>query len=100
MTKCKICGREKVPYTTDPDMVEDFCPVCDDIPGGAEPSAWPTFIAMITPKKEGEEKRRKEREAGYRKARLKYLQDMEKLTFPQEVELKQLTKEVEKDDDI
>ena len=48
----------------------------------------------------GEEKVRKEREAGYRKARMKYLQDMEKLTFSQEVELKQLMKEVEKDDDI
>ena len=100
MTKCKICGREKVPYITDPDMVEDSCPTCDDIPGGAEPSALPTFLAMITPKKEGEEEMRKEREAGYRKARLKYLQNLEKLTFSQEVELKQLTKEVEKDDDI
>jgi len=51
MTKCKKCGREKVPYITDPDVVEDFCPECDVIPGGAEPSALPTFLAMITPKK-------------------------------------------------
>ena len=88
----------KVPYITDPDMVEDFCPVCDDIPGGAEPSALPTFLAMITPKKEGEEKMRKEREAGYRKARMKYLQDLEKKTWAQEAELKQLMKEDEKEE--
>ena len=100
MTKCKICGREKVRYITDPDMTEDFCPVCDDIPGGAEPSALPTFLAMITPKKEGEEKRRKEREAEYDKARMEYLQNLEKLTWSQEVELKQLMKEVEKGDAI
>ena len=100
MTKCKICGREKVRYVTDPDMTEEFCPTCDDIPGGAKPSALPTFLAMITPKKEGEEKRRKEREAGYRKARLEYLQNQKNLTWLDEVELKLLTKEVEKDDDI
>ncbi len=56
MSKCSRCGREKVPYITDPDMVEDFCPNCDVIPGGAQPSAWPAFIVMITPKKgKGEE---------------------------------------------
>ena len=43
---------------------------------------------------------RKEREAGYRKARLEYLQNQKNLTWLDEVELKQLTKEVEKDDDI
>ena len=57
MTKCKKCGREKVPYITDPDVVEDFCPVCDTIPGGAEPSVWPAFTAMITPKKKIEDKK-------------------------------------------
>ena len=98
MTKCKICGREKVCYITDPDMTADFCPVCDDIPGGAEPSALPTFLAMITPKKEGEEKRRKEREAGYNRARMKYLQELENKTWAQEVELKQLIKEVGKEE--
>jgi len=51
MGKCNKCGREKVPYIIDPDMVKDFCPECDVIPGGAEPSALPTFLAMITPKK-------------------------------------------------
>ena len=43
---------------------------------------------------------RKEREAEYDKARMEYLQNLEKLTWLQESELKQLTKEVEKDDDI
>lgn len=52
MSKCNKCGHEKVPYITDPDTVEDFCPVCNHIPGGAEPSALPTFLAMITPKEE------------------------------------------------
>ena len=52
MNKCKKCGREKVPYITDPEMTEDFCPNCDVILGGAVPSAWPAFTAMITPKKE------------------------------------------------
>ena len=57
MSKCKKCGRELVPYITDPDMVEDFCPDCDVIPGGAKPSAWPAFIAMITPKKKRGDKK-------------------------------------------
>lgn len=50
MRKCPKCGRELVPYITDPDIVEDFCPVCDEIPAAAKPSAWPAFIDLITPK--------------------------------------------------
>ena len=71
-------------------LFSDICYVCEDC----------VKKLVISEKKEGEEEMRKEREAGYRKARLKYLQDLENLTFSQEVELKQLTKEVEKDDDI
>ena len=55
------------------------------------------FENYMCRKKEGEEKMRKEREAGYRKARMKYLQDLEKKTWAQEVELKQLMKEDEKE---
>lgn len=46
--KCKYCGRKLVPYITDPDVVKNFCPECDDIPLGAKPSAWPTFIDLVS----------------------------------------------------
>ena len=48
--KCGRCGKEKVPYITDPDEVHNFCTVCDDIPSGAVPSAWAAFSDLITPK--------------------------------------------------
>jgi len=52
VSKCKTCGRNLVPYVIDPDVVEDYCPTCDDIPRAAEVSAIHCFMNLVTVKDE------------------------------------------------
>jgi hypothetical protein len=51
-SKCTKCGGECVPYVVDPDMVEDFCPICDKniIPKGAEISSLYCFEHLMKKK--------------------------------------------------
>ena len=50
--KCEKCGKEKIPYITDPDIIEWFCSNCDDIPGGAKVDSSYTMMGFVTKKKE------------------------------------------------